>query len=184
MTEAEILNLYWTRSEQAIEESDKKYGKYCFAIAFGILGESGDADESVNDTWFAGWNSMPPKRPDCLKAYFGKLCRHISLSRLRRRKSLKRGGGEAVLAIEELEECVPGRCDVHAAIELKELGVRINSFLGKLNERERNIFVARYWYALSVCDIAMKLRLKESTVKTSLSRTRSKLKDFLEREGW
>ena len=184
MTETEILNLYWTRSEQAIEESDKKYGRYCFAIAFGILGESCEADESVNDTWFAGWNSMPPKRPDSLKAYFAKLCRHISLSKLRKHKSLKRGGGETVLAIEELGECVPDRCDVHGTIELKELGFRINSFLGKLNEQERNVFVARYWYALPISDIALKLKLKENTVKTSLYRTRTKLKNCLEKEGW
>lgn len=184
MTETEIVNLYWQRSERAIEESDKKYGKYCFAIAFGVLGDGGEADESVNDTWFAGWNSMPPKRPDSLKAYFGKLCRHISISRLRKRKSLKRGGGEAAIAIEELEECIPASFDVQQRLELRELEEQLNTFLSVLKENERNIFVARYWYALSVSDIALKFQMKENSVKTSLFRSRKKLSDFLEREGY
>ena len=184
MTETEIVNLYWQRSELAIEESDKKYGKYCFAIAYAILGEAEEADESVNDTWFAGWNSMPPKRPDSLKAYLGKLCRHISISKLRKHKSLKRGGGEAAVAVEELEECIPNNCNVQHEVEMKELGMKLNIFVRDLGEKERNIFVARYWYALPVCDIALKLGLKESTVKTSLFRNREKLKKFLEKGGW
>lgn len=184
MTEAEILDLYWNRSERAIEESDIKYGKYCFAIAYGVLGQAEEADESVNDTWFAGWNSMPPKRPNSLKAYFGKLCRHISISKLRKRMSLKRGGGEAAVAIEELGECVPNNCDVQGGLEMKELGLKINSFLAKLSEKERNIFVARYWYALPVCDIALKMGEKENTVKTSLYRSREKLRKFLQKEGY
>ncbi len=184
MTETEIVNLYWQRSELAIDESNKKYGKYCFAIAYGVLGDGYDADESVNDTWLSGWNSMPPKRPDNLKAYFGKLCRHISISKLRKRKSQNGGGGEAAIAIEELEDCIPDNCHVQREVEMIELGMKLNVYLGDLGEKERNIFVARYWYALPVCDIALKLGLKESTVKTSLFRSREKLKKFLEKEGW
>ena len=127
---------------------------------------------------------MPPKRPDSLKAYFGRLCRHISISKLRKHKSLKRGGGEAAIAIEELGECVPDSCDVHGRLEMKELGLRINSFLSKLSEKERNAFVARYWYAMPIRDIALKLEINENTVKTGLRRSREKLKNFLEKEGW
>lgn len=184
MTETEILNLYWQRSEKAIEESEMKFGKYCFAIAFGILSNAGDADESVNDTWLAGWNSIPPKRPDSLKAYLGKLCRHISLSKLRKRMAQKRGGGEAALAIEELAECVADGFDIQKAYELRELSFKLNIFLSDLAEKERNIFVARYWYSLPVADIALKFGISENTVKTKLHRSREKLRAFLEREGY
>lgn len=184
MTETEIVNLYWQRSPQAIQQSQLQFGRYCFAIACGILSDSGEAEESVNDTWLDAWNSMPPKRPQSLKAYLGKLCRHISLSRLRRRMAQKRGGGEAMLAMEELGDCVPDRCDVQGLLEAGELEGLLNRFLGTLRERERSLFVGRYWYALSVKDLALKWGMKEGTVKSSLHRSREQLRVFLEKEGY
>ena len=184
MTDTDIIKLYWQRSPCAIEETDSKFGKYCFSVAYGILCDSGDAEESVNDTWWETWNSIPPKQPQNLKAYLGKLCRHISISRLRRRMAVKRGGGEAVLAIEELGECVPAKCDVQAMLESRELANAINAFLYQLPERERNLFVARYWYSLPVADIALKFGMKENTVKTSLFRSRRKLSEYLEKGGY
>lgn len=184
MTDTEIINLYWQRSPCAIEETDSKFGKYCFSVAYGILSDRGDAEESVNDTWWDTWNSIPPKQPQSLKAYLGKLCRHISISRLRRKMAAKRGGGEAALAIEELAECVPASCDLQAMLESKELTFLLNTFLHSLPERERNLFVARYWYSLPISDIALKFGMKENTVKTSLYRSRKKLLEHLEKGGY
>lgn len=184
MTDTEIVDLYWQRSPCAIEETDGKFGKYCFSVAYGILSDSGDAEESVNDTWWETWNSIPPKRPQSLKAYLGKLCRHISISRLRRKMAAKRGGGEAALAIDELAECVPSSCDLQKMLENRELTFLLNTFLHSLSERERNLFVARYWYSLPISDIAMKFAMKENTVKTSLYRSRKKLLGHLEKGGY
>lgn len=184
MTDTEIINLYWQRSPCAIEETDFKFGKYCFTIAYGILSDSGDAEESVNDTWWESWNSIPPKRPENLKAYLGKLCRHISISRLRRRMAAKRGGGEAALAIDELGDCVPDNQNLQAMLESKELSFLLNAFLHSLPERERNLFVARYWYSLPIVDIALKFGMKENTVKTSLFRSRKKLLEHLKKGGY
>lgn len=102
MEDAAIVNLYWARDEGAIRETDAKYGRYCYAIAYRILAGREDSDESVNDTYLAAWRTMPPKRPDSLGAYLGRIVRNISLGRLRRRESAKRGGGEASLCLDEL----------------------------------------------------------------------------------
>lgn len=107
MEDSAIVTLYWQRSEQAIAESDTKYGPYCGHIAYGLLQNSEDAQECVSDTWLAAWNAMPPHRPAVLRLFLGKLTRRLSLQRLRRQGRLKRGGGEAALALEELGDCVP-----------------------------------------------------------------------------
>ena len=107
MEDSAIVTLYWQRSEQAIAESDTKYGPYCGHIAYGLLQNSEDTQECVSDTWLAAWNAMPPHRPAVLRLFLGKLTRRLSLQRLRRQGRLKRGGGEAALALEELGDCVP-----------------------------------------------------------------------------
>ena len=184
MTEANILDLYWRRSERAIDETDSKYGRYCFSVANNILNDTEDSEESVNDTYLETWNSIPPQRPQSLKAYLGKLCRHISISRFRRRTAAKRGGGEVTLVIDELGDCIPASDNVHMTVETMELAAFLNCFLDALPEREQRLFVARYWYAMPVGRIAEKFGIKENTVKTILFRTRRKLQAALEREGY
>ena len=183
MTDAEIIALYWQRSERAIDESDRAYGSYCNTVAYNVLGTREDALESVNDTWFAAWNAMPPHRPDSLKAFLGKLCRRIAISRLRKNNSQKRGGGEAMLALEELTECLKSRSDPAEAVEAKELAAGVDRFLATLSRQDRVIFTARYWYLLPVEQIAGRLGLKGGTVKSSLYRSRGKLRRYLEKEG-
>lgn len=184
MTETNILDLYWRRSEDAIYETDIKYGSYCYTVAYNILYNREDSEESVSDTYLRTWNSIPPQSPNSLKAFLGKICRHISISRFRQRNAIKRGGGEMMLAIDELKECVPSASDIHKEIEQMELLSCLNSFLDALPERECNIFVARYWYSLSIERISEKFRIKENTVKTILFRTRQKLLQYLEKEGY
>ena len=182
MTDTSIIELYFRRSEQAIDESQASYGGYCYRIADGILRDPGDSEESVNDTWLAAWNAIPPTRPNCLKAYFGALTRRISVDRLRRRSAAKRGG-EALIALEELAECIPSGFSVERTIKNKLLIQTFNAFLASQAETARNLFVARYWYGLPVEEIAAKLGMKKNTALSTLRRMRLRLRDRLEKEG-
>ena len=183
MTDQDIVDLYWQRSEQAIPETEAVYGAYCHTVAYNLLRSPEDAEESVNDTWLAAWNAMPPTRPGSLRAFLGKLTRNIAVTRLRRRGSLRRGGGTAALALEELSECLPGDFDLERRVEARELLRCIDRFLAKLTERERVIFAGRYFYILTPEELAERLRMKPATVKTVLYRTRAKLLKELKKEG-
>lgn len=98
MEDSRIVDLYWARDEQAIDATAKKYGRYCYRIAFNILSNNEDANESVNDTYMGAWKSMPPHRPSVLSTFLGKLTRRISLNKWRNQTRTKRGGGEVMLA--------------------------------------------------------------------------------------
>lgn len=184
MTDEEIVRLYWQRSDRAIAATETAYGGYCYSVAYGVLNNSEDAEESVNDTYLAAWNAIPPTWPESLKAFLGKITRRLAISRLRHENRLKRGGGEAVLAIEELAECTPSDFDTQGTVEAKELAKIINNFLESLSPREQNLFVARYWYVLPVADIAEKLDMRPGAVKTALHRLRKKLMEELRKEGF
>ena len=183
MDDAGIVSLYWERNEQAIEESESKYNGYCHAIAYRILTDHEDADESVNDTWLAAWESMPPHRPSVLATYLGKITRRISLNRWRDSSRDKRGGGEISLSLDELAECVPGRQNVELTMELAELTAAVNRFLAGLPAVERDVFVCRYWFLASLREISEKFDFSESKTKSMLFRTRKKLLTYLEKEG-
>ncbi len=183
MTDQDIVNLYWQRSERAIPETAGVYGPYCHTVAYNLLRNTEDAEESVNDTWLAAWNAMPPSRPNSLKAFLGKLTRNIAVSSLRRKGSLKRGGGVAATALEELSECLPSSFDLERTVEARELGRLLGRFLKKLPERDQVIFVGRYFYVLTAEEIAQRLRMKPATVRTALYRIRKKLVQELEKEG-
>lgn len=183
MQDAQIIDLYWSRDEQAIAESQRSYGAYCHSIAFHILYDQGDADECVNDTWLRAWNAMPPKRPGKLALFFGAITRNLSLDRWKGKHAMKRGNGQMQLALDELAECVPDRHSTEDAVETAELERLINEFLHTLSERDCSIFLRRYWYVEEYGDIAWRYGLNLNTVKTSLFRTRAKLRDFLKKEG-
>lgn len=183
MTDESIIALYWKRSEQAVAESQNAYGRYCYRVANGILNDPSDSEESVNDTWLAAWAAMPPGRPQNLKTFFGVLTRRISVSRLRARLAEKRGGGEALLALEELAECIPARWSVEKAVEDRELVGAFDAFLATQPEKERNLFVARYWYGLPIAELSAKFGMRQNTVLTKLRRTRLRLLNYLEKEG-
>ena len=182
MEDEQIVALYFRRSEQAIQETDRKYGHYCFQIANGILSSPEDGEECVSDTYMTAWRSIPPNRPIRLAPFLGKITRHIALDRWRKRFSQKRGGGEVALALEELEDCLPGKDTPEEAFHRKEFREGLNRFLGSLPEQERMIFVSRYWYLRSIREIAETTSLGEGAVKTRLFRTREKLRTFLKKE--
>ena len=183
MEDAAIVDLYWQRSEQAIPETDRKYGPYCHTIAYNICTNHEDAEECVNDTWFRAWNLMPDKRPSLLSAFLGAIVRNLALDRYRRRTRRKRGGGETELALDELGDCVPGSGSVERQIEERELERAVDAFLAALPAEERRIFVARYWFVAPVKEIAAKLHCSPGKVKTTLYRLRGRLRGYLREEG-
>ncbi len=177
-----IVQLYWDRSESAIGETDRKYGSYCKSIAYNILQNIEDAEESVNDTYMDAWNAMPPHRPSILATFLGKITRRISIDRWRSQNRLKRGGGEITLALEELDECLSDSQNVEKEIERKELAELINCFLDALPVTERRVFLSRYWYMDSIKEIAQKFGFSQSKVMSMLHRLRKRLRQNLEED--
>ena len=184
MDDQSIVDLYFRRSEEAISQTDKKYGGFCYSIAYNILTNKEDAEESVSDTYMAAWKSIPPRRPSVLSTFLGKITRHIAIDRWRERNANKRGGGEVSIALEELEECVAGLPSVDQEYERKELLRAYARFLDALPATERRVFLCRYWYVDSVETIAEKFGFSQSKVKTMLHRTRKKLRNALWEEGF
>ena len=184
MEDREIVELYWSRSERAITETADKYGKYCRTIALRILNDEQDSEECVNDAYLQAWNAIPPRRPERLGAFLGKLVRNTALNRYKRANAEKRGGGQVPLALEELAECIPGGSDPARAVDELALTQALERFLAGLPGETRKIFMRRYWYLSTVQEIAADLGLGESKVKMTLLRARNKLRTQLEQEGF
>ena len=183
MEDRQIVDLYWARSERAITETDKKYGRYCHYIAYQILSDDLDAEEIVNDTYLKTWNTVPPKYPDPLKTYVGMISNQLALNRYDEKTAAKRGGGKMPLIFHELDECLADEesIDIAEAVVLRDL---LNRFIWSLPKKTRNIFVRRYWYASSLTEIAKEYGMKESAVAMLMFRTRQKLREFLQKEGF
>ncbi len=183
MQDCEILDLYWNRDERAIVETQRSYGKYCYSIAYNILHDREDSDECVNDTWFRAWNAIPPDRPGRFALFLGTITRNLSFDKWKHKNAAKRGNGDMELALDELLECVPAVHSTEEAVEAAELERLINEFLYTLPQKDCNVFLRRYWYVEEYSEIAKRYHMKLNTVKTSLFRTRAKLREYLEREG-
>lgn len=184
MEDEQIIELYFARSEEAIHETDRKYGRYCHTISYRILEDDEDAREIVNDTLLRAWNTIPPQHPSSLKTYVGMISRRLSLDRIDQKKAEKRGGGQVALALEELGDCVSGEYHGDDMNESVALTDALNRFLRTLTERARTIFVRRYWYMCSIAELAEAYSMKESRVGMLLLRTRQNLQKFLEKEGF
>lgn len=185
LQDEQIIDLYFDRNERALSETSDKYGNYCRTIARNILNDEETVKECFNDTLFCSWNAMPPQRPSCLRVFVGKITRNLSLNRVRSAQTLKRGGGEAVIALDELEDCLP-TASVWSAEQVEEnMVIRevLKELLSSLPIQSRRIFVRRYWYLSSIADIAKAMDMSEGNVRTILSRVRGKLKAALEKEG-
>ena len=183
MDDNEIIELYFSRSERAISETDLKYGHYCKTIAQNILNDSQDTEECVNDTYLHTWNTIPPTRPHHLAAFLGKITRNLSLNKVKSKNTKKRGNGQYELVYEELESILFSTQSVEAAYDEKIVIELINQFLSNISQESRIIFVGRYWYMDSIAEIAAKCKVSESKVKMVLLRTRNALKNFLKKEG-
>lgn len=183
MDDNSIIDLYWDRSESAISETALKYGSFCHSIAYNILSNNEDAEESVSDTFLTAWNSMPPHRPSILAAFLGKITRHLSIDRWRSKTAAKRGGGEMELAIEELGYSLADTRTVEGDFARKELCRGLNRILEDLPEIQRSVFLCRYWYLDPIGDIAEHFGFTEAKVNSMLHRTRNKIRTRLEKEG-
>lgn len=182
MEDTAIVDLYWDRSQQAIKKTQEKYGAYCYRIAHNILYSREDSEECVNDTWLSAWNAMPQARPDRLSAFLGKITRNLSLDCYRRKNAKKRGSGEIAYLFDEMMDCVQ-EDHMEEQLNRKALVDAINGFLALQKQDNRIIFVRRYWYMDSIAAIAERFEMSESKVKSSLLRTRKKLKEHLQKEG-
>lgn len=184
MDDKGIIKLYFERKEIALDETAKKYGKYCYSIAYNILSDPEDAEESVNDTYMDAWNAIPPHRPNSLSLFLGKITRRIAIDRWRIQNARKRGGGETALVLEELYQCVASDKTVEQEYETKYLSQIINQFVKSLPGNEQKVFLCRYWYMESIKSISKRFGYSESKVKSMLFRTREKLRDVLRKEGY
>ncbi len=183
MEDYQIIELYWSRLEQAITETARKYGRYCYSIAYGILHSNQDSEECVNDTYLRVWESIPPTRPERFPVFLGKITRNLSLDKCRYNCAEKRGSGQQPLVLEELQECIPSVNHVEQVIEQMALTELLNGFLESLSLDNRRIFMRRYWYFSEIREIATDLHMSESKVKMSLLRSRKRLKQLLKQEG-
>ena len=167
-----------TMDEQAIAETDRKYGKVCMQVSMNILDSRPDAEECVSDTYLKTWNSIPPQRPNCLKAFLTKITRTIAIDRYRqnRRRAENRELEEAILELSPAM-WVPDSAEG----ELKYL---LSDFLRKLSEEERRLFMGRYWHGYTVHDLAEHYGLTPNAVTKRLGRTREKLRDYLNEKGY
>ncbi len=179
MEDCKIVELYFKRDESALLESQNKYDGYLKSISNNILSSRFDVEECVSDTYQRAWDTIPPKCPQRLSTYLGKIVRNLSISRLFYNNAQRRNKNAEVL-LSEVEDFLPCQGDLVEEIELKEI---INSFLSRLEKKERVIFVRRYYYASPIKEIAADYGLKLSSVKVILFRLREKLKDYLQREG-
>ncbi len=180
LPDEEIVALYFARSEEAIAESDRKYGVTCHRIARNILHSDEDAEECVSDTWLRAWNAIPPEKPVRLGAWLSTVTRRLALSRYESKTAARRYGGIEA-SLEELSECISdGSLTLADEVALSNA---INSFLASLPARTRMIFMRKYWYMDGIADIAKRFGMGESAVKVTLHRTREKFRKHLEKEG-
>lgn len=174
MKDEEIIELYFARSESAIAETERKYGRYCRTIAGHILPDSADAEECVSDTWLRAWGAMPPNRPERLGAFLGRITRNLALDRLRSNKGAVR---------EELSECLTAGDPTGAIVDRMVLTAALDRFLAGLPQKKRKLFLRRYWYFATMEELARDFGMSESNVKMTLLRMRRELKEQLKQEG-
>ena len=180
LQDEQILDLYWSRDDTAIEKTSEKYGGQLNRLAERMLRAKEDAQECVNDTYLGAWNSIPPQRPAHFFAFLAKLCRNLACNKLDYQRAGKRNADVLPLT-EELSACIPDRA-AERRRDAAELGAALNMFLKSLPQESRVIFMRRYWYMDSVKEIAARCGISESKVKTTLFRVREKLRTYLEKE--
>lgn len=184
MTDERIVELYWQRDESAIEQTTRQYGDTLLRLAYRILADLGESEETVNDTYLKAWHTMPPQKPSRLGAFLSKITRELAIDRYRRRKAEKRAASEYALSLEELGECVSGRGTPEEDLDADLLADAIGTYLRTVRVGAREAFVLRYFYAMSLQEIAQRQGNTLSAVKTSLHRTRAGLRAYLEKEGY
>lgn len=183
MDDSQIIDLYFRRSEQAIAETAAQYGALCHAIAYNILSDRQDSEECVSDTYMTVWNRIPPEKPHCFSAYLSRITRNLSIDRWRKNHAARRGGGQLVLAIEELDRTLSSGQNVEDLVIGTGLRDCLDRFLKTLPDTERRVFILRYFYLDPISDISRQFGFTQSKVKSMLQRTRKRLKAYLLTQG-
>lgn len=181
--DSEIIEMFFRRDENAISAAEEKYGSYCRAVARNILNNEQDAEEIMSDTLYKAWENIPPERPENLPGYLAKIAKNLSLNRYDKLRTEKRGKGQIPLIYDELTECISQGASVEKTVEQREITSALNGFLARLSPKKRSLFVLRYWYCLSISEIAAKTGERENTVAVALSRLRQKLYEHFKKEG-
>ena len=184
MEDEKIVSLYWDRDERAIRETEAKYDRYLTKIAYNILNDMDDSRESVNDTYLAAWDSMPPHRPSVLSAYLAKITRRISIDCFRYRTRNKRMASEYAVSLSELGDCVSGGNTTEEIVNVKLLADSIGIYLRLQSEEARTAFIGRYYFLDPIKEVAAYCGISESKAKSLLHRTRIGLKEYLQKEGF
>ena len=183
MNDDRIIKLYFDRSEDAIKETDKKYGGACRSVAYNILGSHEDSEECANDTYLKVWDTIPPQRPKKFGAFVICIARHLALDMYRAANRVKNGGGYKSVDFEEIADCLPSKESTEGTVDRKAVIKAVEKFLSMLPRNKQIMFIRRYFYCSTYSDIAADLHTSEDQVRKSLTRTREKLRAFLEKEG-
>ena len=181
MDDEKIVALYWERDEKAIEETDFKYKKYLFSVAYNIVHDRLDCEECLNDTYLGAWNAIPPTKPNVLRAFLTTLIRRLAIKRYHGNLKI---ASEMMVSLSELEDFVADDGDVDSEFDAERLGRVISDFIRSLSERRQFIFMSRYYVADSIDTIASDLRLSRSMINKELAVIRIALKEKLESEGY
>ena len=184
MDDRRITDLYWNRDEEALALTERALGGYLLSIARRILGNEEDARECVNDCLLEAWNSIPPNRPESLANFLGRIARRRAIDRLRRKGALKRGGGEADAAFEELEDVVASAETPETLFEKEQLAEAVRTFVRGMKQPDRDLFIRRYWFMDTVADLAARWDMTTGQVTMRLARSRKKLAAYLKKEKW
>ena len=185
MEDTYIIDLFWRRDENAIQLVDKKYNSTCYSIAWKILMNREDSEECVNDTWLFTWNNIPPRRPSVFSSFVSKITRNTAIDRYRKRNAQKRVDSHMEDIAGEVEKIGNAiSSDIEDYLKKKELVKLFDFFLGKLSERDRDIFIRRYWYMDPIKKIADRHASGESKIKSILARSRKKLYGLLKEAGY
>jgi len=184
LSDEQIIELYWQRNEQGISETDKKYGKYLYTIAYNIVHDRLDSEECLNDTYLGTWNRIPPTRPNIFQLFLSKIMRNVALDKYKKNRAGKRIPSELIVSFGELEECISTDPTLEEELAIKEAILVLNKFLRESKDDDEFMFVCRYYYSDKLADIAKMLGVSEKTVYRSLLRMRNELKLELMKEGY
>lgn len=180
IADEQIIELYWRREEKAIQETDKKYGQFLFRIAYNILHERLDCEECQNDTYLGVWNAIPPTRPTVFPAFITQIMRRIAINRYKEKASKKRIPSELTISMEDVNGTLHGDDSVAVKYEMAEVGKIINNYVRELSDRQRYIFIDRFYLAESVETIATDLSISVPTVYREIDKIKHSLKLYLE----
>lgn len=184
MKDEQIIELYWGREERAISETDRKYGRYLYTVAYNILHNDPDCEECLNDTYLGTWNAIPPHRPSFFQAFLSKIMRNTAVVHYKKNHTKRRIPSEMTVSLDELEHTIPCDKSVEEEYEIFRLASLISRYLREIPERRAFIFVCRYYCCDRVKDIADMLHISESTVFRELDEIKKGLRERLEKEGY